>query len=142
MISTPQNWSDWRRLSSDTYVSKRHFFHFFTIHVKCCSWGLSALLVNGSVCYPTNLPIDTYRQTHKKRTAPIDTILSPERENDNYRLSSLSIYSSKLYLSWSKNNVREPARVFILWKLLCMSFSETRNKIWNTLLIFRMPIFP
>lgn len=66
MISTPQNWSDWRRLSSDACLSKRHFFHFFTIHVKCCFYGISALLVNGSVCHTTHLPIDTYRQTHKK----------------------------------------------------------------------------
>ena len=29
---------------------------------------------------------------------------------------SLSIYSSNEILSWSKNAVLEPARVFILWK--------------------------
>src|SRR5690606_5224531 len=89
-----------------------------------------------------DLPIDTYRQTGKKRTAPIDAVLLPEKEDRNYRSSSLSIYSSKLYLSWSKNNVREPARVFIRWKLLCISFSDIRNRIWNTMLILRMPIFP
>jgi len=35
MIYTSQNWSDWRRLSSDACLSKKCFFHFFTIHVKC-----------------------------------------------------------------------------------------------------------
>src|SRR5690606_41049092 len=56
-------------------IKKALFSFFFTIHVKCCFCGIFALLVNRSASKSMDLPIDTYRQTGKKRTAPIDAVL-------------------------------------------------------------------
>lgn len=59
------------------YVSiKKALFSFFKIRVKCCFWGLFALLVNRTASKSMDLPIDTYRQTGKKKTAPIDAVLT------------------------------------------------------------------
>lgn len=73
---------------SDMCLSKRHFFHFFTTRVKCYFYGLLAFLVNRLVSKSMNLPIDTYRQTHKKRKYRMILSLIFEVEDKNYRLSS------------------------------------------------------
>lgn len=112
------------------YVSiKKSLFSFFYNSCKVLFLGDF-----GTFGQWLSVPYDQFADRHisanaQKRTAPIDVVLLLVRKDENYRLSSLSIYSSKLCFSWSKNSVREPARVFIRWKLLCISFNEMRNRI-------------
>ena len=54
---------------------KKALFSFFYNPCKVPFLGFFALFGNGLVRRPTNLPIDTYRQTDKKRTAPSDAVI-------------------------------------------------------------------
>lgn len=64
------------------YVSiKKAFFSFFYNSYKVLFLEAFRTFGQSVGIQISDLPIDTYRQTGKKRTAPIDAVLLPEKED-------------------------------------------------------------
>ena len=138
---TGQNSEVWQCLSANACQLKKQFFENFTI------WRKASL----------NKGFGEFSDLRYSKTSPYAnwhiwaSANTKKAIRDAYRFQtlywwsvykSLSIYSSSACFKWSKNKVREPARVFIRWNAWCTSVNDIRNKTCEIAVSFRMPNLP